>query len=53
MFEERNGFRWTKGDARLPAALFSGMLRAGELNLEIARAARYQLVGAAVLAADA
>jgi Hint domain len=40
-FEEDNGFRWTNGNARLPAALFGGIDGPIELDLHVGGATRY------------
>jgi hypothetical protein len=40
-FEPGNGFRWTNGNAALPAELFAGLAGALELELRIASTARY------------
>jgi Hint domain len=42
-FEADNSFRWTDGDARLPAALFEGVFGICELQLDIACTAQYAL----------
>jgi Hint domain len=42
-FEADNGFRWTTGTGRLPAALFEGAYGACELQLDIACTTQYQL----------
>jgi hypothetical protein len=42
-FEPDNGFRWTWGDGRLPAALFEGARGVCELELDIACTIQYQL----------
>jgi hypothetical protein len=46
-YEADNGFRWTDGDARLPAALFSGLDGACDLELLVDGTARYPLLAAA------
>jgi hypothetical protein len=43
-FEADNGFRWTDGNARLPAALFDGVEPNCELQLHVACATQYELV---------
>jgi hypothetical protein len=43
LFEEDNGFRWTDGDALLPAALFDRVDGAFELELQVASTTRYPL----------
>jgi hypothetical protein len=45
LFEEDNGFRWTEGNALLPAALFDGVQGACELELHIGARTRYPLFG--------
>jgi uncharacterized repeat protein (TIGR03803 family) len=40
-FEADNGFRWTDGNARLPAALFEGVDGPCELTLHVACTTRY------------
>jgi hypothetical protein len=42
-FEADNGFRWTTGTGRLPAAVFEGAYGACELQLDIACTTQYQL----------
>jgi hypothetical protein len=49
-FEAANGFRWTNGQAALPATLFSRFDGPVELVLEIACTARYPLFGEAAAA---
>ena len=44
-FEENNGFRWTDGDAQVPAALFDGVEGAFELELSVSGATYYPLLG--------
>jgi hypothetical protein len=44
LFEADNGFRWTDGNARLPATLFDGVHGACELDLYIASTTRYPLL---------
>jgi hypothetical protein len=50
LFEEANGFRWTDGDACLPAALFRGVTGVSELELLVAATARYPLFSEAAAA---
>ena len=45
LFEEDNGFRWTDGDALLPAALFQGVHGACELELRVGGTTLYRLFG--------
>jgi hypothetical protein len=45
LFEEDNGFRWTDGNALLPAALFDGINGACDLELHIGGTTRYPLCG--------
>jgi hypothetical protein len=40
-FEPDNGFRWTDGDAALPASLFAGLAGVVELVLHVACTSRY------------
>lgn len=42
-FESRNGFRWTDGDASLPASLFDGIDGPSELHLLVGCTTRYPL----------
>ena len=42
-FEETNGFRWTDGDALLPAALFDGVDGVCDLTLQVGCTAHYPL----------
>jgi T5SS/PEP-CTERM-associated repeat protein len=42
-FEADNGFRWTDGNALLPAAFFQGVNRACDIELRVACVARYRL----------
>jgi hypothetical protein len=42
-FEPDNGFRWTDGDAALPATLFAGITGACQLELLVGGAMRYPL----------
>jgi hypothetical protein len=53
LFEEDNGFRWTDGNARLPAALFDGMHGAFKLEVSIDGTTQYPLFGDPFRAADA
>jgi hypothetical protein len=53
LFEEDNGFRWTDGDALLPATLFDDMDGGCELELYVASTTRYPLFGELVKAAAA
>jgi hypothetical protein len=41
-FEPDNGFRWTDGDAALPASLFDGVTGSCELELHVGCTARYE-----------
>ena len=52
-FEADNGFRWTDGDARLPAALFDGVGGPCELELHVGCTTRYPLFGEVRWAATA
>jgi hypothetical protein len=45
LFEKSNGFRWTNGDAPLPAALFDGVNGVCELELHIGCTTQYPLYG--------
>ncbi len=45
LFEADNGFRWTDGNALLPAALFDGLQGACELELYVRGTTRYPLFG--------
>jgi hypothetical protein len=47
LFEPDNGFRWTNGDARLPAALFDGVDGPSELELHVGGTTRYPMFGEA------
>jgi hypothetical protein len=42
-FEADNGYRWTDGDATLPASLFDGLSGACTIELTVACTARYPL----------
>jgi hypothetical protein len=53
LFEADNGFRWTDGNALLPAALFDGVHGACDLELHIGGTTRYSLFGEPVRAAAA
>jgi uncharacterized repeat protein (TIGR03803 family) len=53
LFEEDNGFRWTDGNARLPAALFDGINGPCDLELSVGGTTRYPLCGEPVRAAAA
>jgi hypothetical protein len=53
LFEEDNGFRWTDGDALLPAALFDGVQGACELELSVGGTTRYPLFDEPLRAAAA
>jgi hypothetical protein len=44
-FESDNGFRWTDGDAALPAALFAGFDGSVELVLHVGCTTQYPLLG--------
>jgi hypothetical protein len=46
-FEAENGYRWTNGDALVPAALFAGMAGPAMLELAVAQTTTYPLLGAA------
>ena len=41
LFEAANGFRWTDGNALLPASLFDGVVGRSELELHVGCTARY------------
>lgn len=43
LFEEKNGFRWTDGNALLPAALYDGIDTSFELDIHIACTTHYPL----------
>jgi hypothetical protein len=45
LFEQVNGFRWTDGDAPLPATLFDGVNGACELELHVGCTTQYPLFG--------
>jgi hypothetical protein len=45
-FEPDQGFRWTHGDALVPAALFAGIVGPCEVTLHIGGSADYLLLGA-------
>ncbi len=47
LFEPDNGYRWTDGDALLPAELFAGARGPFMLELEVAETTRYPLLTAA------
>jgi hypothetical protein len=47
-FEPDNGFRWTDGDATLPATLFAGIEGACQLELLVGATTRYPLYAEAV-----
>ena len=49
-YETENGFRWTDGDARLPATVFGGFGGACELELHVGGAMRYPLADAVLRA---
>jgi len=53
LFEEDNGFRWTDGNARLPATLFDGVDGACELELYVGGTTQYPLFGEPLRAAAA
>jgi hypothetical protein len=46
-FEPDNGYRWTDGDAEVPAELFAGTNGPFRLELELAETTRYPLLAAA------
>ncbi len=50
-FEPSNGFRWTNGDACLPASLFDGVTGPCRLELHVGCTMRYPCVDHALLAA--
>jgi Hint domain len=50
-FEADDGFRWTDGDAGLPAGLFDGLSGAFDLVLHIGETTNYREAGAVSLAA--
>jgi hypothetical protein len=52
-FESRNGFRWTDGDASLPASLFDGIDGPSELHLLVGCTTRYPLFDEPLRAAAA
>jgi hypothetical protein len=52
-FERENDFRWTDGDALLPAAFFDGLTGACELELYVGGTTRYLLYGEPVRAGAA
>jgi hypothetical protein len=45
-FEPTNGWRWTAGEAMLPAVLFSGLTGPIELRLDVECTTSYLLDGA-------
>jgi hypothetical protein len=51
LYEEDNGFRWTDGNASLPAELFDGVEGSFELELHVACTTRYPLVETEQMAA--
>jgi hypothetical protein len=53
LFEADNGFRWTNGDASLPAALFGGIGGPAELELHVGCTTRYPVFGEQLPAAAA
>jgi hypothetical protein len=52
-FEPDNGFRWTDGDALLPATLFAGIEGACQLDLLVSATTRYPLLAEAIRRAAA
>jgi hypothetical protein len=50
-FEPSNGFRWTNGDACLPASLFDGITGPCRLELHVGCTMRYSCTDHALLAA--
>lgn len=51
LFEADNGFRWTDGDAGLPAALFDGIGGPSELELHVGGVMRYPMLAEPLRAA--
>jgi hypothetical protein len=50
-FEANNGYRWTDGDATLPASLFGGVSGSCEIELHVGCTARYERIDEQVGAA--